>query len=85
MSGKVIVRVGGSLRDALYFMCDGKSPGDPKLTGVQSAAFRFDDHDAARAKIQAIASGGHAWADRMGPVQLVGVKQIRRSAPESKS
>lgn len=77
MSGKVVIRIGASLKAALYVV---RLP-DDKILSVpqQSAATRFESFDAARETIALMLTRGDSWADRARPSRLVGTKTIRRS------
>jgi hypothetical protein len=73
------------LSDALYYVCDGADAAHLKLSPVQASAQRFEDAEHVRDKIREIARGGHAWADRMRPVRLVGVRTLKRSRDKAAS
>lgn len=77
MSGKVIIRCG--ITDPDYFVCDGAQRDCPRMSPVQSTAHRFDDFDSARAKIAELSAAGYAWAKRLRPVRLSGVRTVRRT------
>lgn len=76
MSAQVVIRIGASLKDALYIVDLGEKTVN---VFVQSAATRFETFDDARKCIRGMIARGDSWADRCRPVRLLGARVVRRT------
>ena len=69
MSGRYVVRIGGSKRDALYVVrLDDKKT---ETVAMQSSATRFDSSDEAREVVREMIARADPWGSRARPVRLI--------------